>query len=415
MTPNTLRNLGLGLAMAAFVLSMFHRVAPGAIAQDLQQAFQASAAQLGNLAATYFYVYTLMQIPIGVMADTLGPRRILYWGGLVAAAGSFLFALAPTFDVAFMGRALAGLGVSVTFIAALKLIAVGFPEGRFSTMVGVLMFLGNLGAVVAGAPLAWIAQTLGWQWAFYLVGGASLLLGAGSRFWVADIRRPSHIPASHWAVDLGRIVRNRHTWPGFFLNLGLAGSLFGFNGLWAVPFLTQARGMTKSVAANHMSLIFLGVALGSFVWGSLSDRWRRRKPVLVMGCGLYLALWLVVWCADMSSRALSYPLFFCLGFFGSSFTMSWPCAKEVNPPLLSGMATGVVNVGIFLGASIMQPLFGWLIERGWDGQMADSVRIYSATNYDQGILLVLGMGSMALLACLFIRETGCRNIHDQLK
>ena len=99
--------------MAAYVLSFFHRVAPAVIAPDLQAAFDVGAAQLGNLAATYFYVYTLMQIPTGVLVDTLGPRQVLFGGGLLAGAGAMLFGLAQGFEAAFLARALVGLGVSV--------------------------------------------------------------------------------------------------------------------------------------------------------------------------------------------------------------------------------------------------------------------------------------------------------------
>ena len=101
--------LGLGVAVAAYLLSFFHRVAPAAISGDLQSAFAIGGAQLGTLAATYFYVYTLMQIPTGVLSDTLGPRRILFWGGLVAGVGALLFGLAPSFELAFAGRTLVGL------------------------------------------------------------------------------------------------------------------------------------------------------------------------------------------------------------------------------------------------------------------------------------------------------------------
>ncbi|MDO8933727.1 MAG: MFS transporter, partial [Rhodocyclaceae bacterium] len=162
--------LGLALAIAAYLLSFFHRVAPAAISGDLQATFAIGGAQLGSLAATYFYVYTVMQIPTGVLADTLGPRRILFWGGLVAGAGSLLFGLAPTFELAFAGRTLVGLGVSVTFIAMLKLIAIGFEERRFATLVGLSMLIGNIGSVLAGAPLAWATQAAGWRSVFVVVG-----------------------------------------------------------------------------------------------------------------------------------------------------------------------------------------------------------------------------------------------------
>ena len=106
MTLAQARNTVFGLALAGYVLSFVHRTAPAAIAGELTAAFSISSAVLGTLAATYFYVYTLLQIPVGVLADTLGPRRILTWGGAIAAAGSLLFALAPSWEVAAVGRTL---------------------------------------------------------------------------------------------------------------------------------------------------------------------------------------------------------------------------------------------------------------------------------------------------------------------
>ncbi len=138
------------------MLSFFHRTAPAAIAGELTRAFAINSAVLGTLAATYFYVYTLLQIPVGVLADTLGPRRIVSAGSVVAGAGSLLFALAPSWEVAAVGRTLVGVGVSVAFIALLKVSAVWFPANRFATLNGFTLFAGNLGAVIAGAPLAWI-------------------------------------------------------------------------------------------------------------------------------------------------------------------------------------------------------------------------------------------------------------------
>ena len=170
------------------MLSFFQRFAPAGIAQDLAAAFQTTAASLGVLAATYFYVYTVMQVPTGILVDTLGPRRILLLGGLVAGAGSLLFGMASTLELALVGRTLIGLGVSVTFIAMLKIIAVWFEERRFATMVGLSMLVGNLGSVLAGAPLSWLAQTTGWRGVFIVVAGISLLLGIACWLLVRDRR-----------------------------------------------------------------------------------------------------------------------------------------------------------------------------------------------------------------------------------
>ena len=141
----TARRVVFGIALASYVLSFFHRTAPAAIAGELTRAFAIGGAVLGTLAATYFYVYTILQVPIGVLADTLGPRRILAVGSLVAGIGSLLFGLAPAWEVAAVGRTLVGVGVSVAFIAILKICAVWFPADRFATVVGITMFAGTWG------------------------------------------------------------------------------------------------------------------------------------------------------------------------------------------------------------------------------------------------------------------------------
>jgi len=174
------------LALASFVLSFVHRTAPAAIAGELTQAFSISAAVLGTLAATYFYVYTLLQIPVGVLADTLGPRRLLTAGSAVAAVGSLLFALAPAWEIAAVGRTLVGVGVSVAFIAVLKVSAVWFVPERFATLTGVTMFAGNLGAVVAGAPLAWAVTVTSWRVVFVAIAVLSALLALATWLRVRD-------------------------------------------------------------------------------------------------------------------------------------------------------------------------------------------------------------------------------------
>src|SRR5512137_2486630 len=143
------RRLILAVVLASYVLSFFHRTAPASIAGEVTRAFDIPRAVMGTLAATYFYVYTVLQVPVGVLADAWGPRRLLTLGAILAGAGSIAFGLAPVWGVAAAGRTLVGIGVSVAFISALKVNAVWFPSGRFATLNGATMLAGNLGAVVA--------------------------------------------------------------------------------------------------------------------------------------------------------------------------------------------------------------------------------------------------------------------------
>src|SRR5512147_1336107 len=169
-----LRWLVFALASAAFFLSFFHRVAPGALAGELTSTFAVGGAALGALAATYFYIYAVMQLPTGVLVDTLGPRLVLTVGGVIAGVGSIIFGTAESVGAAAAGRTLAGLGVSVAFVCLLKLNASWFEERRFATMSGFGNVIGIVGALIATAPLAWFITIVSWRSVFVAVGLASL-------------------------------------------------------------------------------------------------------------------------------------------------------------------------------------------------------------------------------------------------
>ncbi len=406
----------------AYVLSFFHRFAPAAIASDLKDAFQIQSAALGGLSATYFYVYTLMQIPTGILADTLGPRRIVAAGGVVAGIGSILFGQADSFTLAALGRLLVGLGVSVTFIALLKLNAAWFSERKFGTLSGLTILLGNLGAVLAAAPLAWVLAYASWREVFVVVGGFSLVM-AGMAWWLVrddpvqaglpslrelegKAAHPAH--AGHWYDGLLLVARNRLTWPGFFVNLGISGSLFAFAGLWAVPLLTQGHGWDRGAATAHTSLLLAAFALGAFFIGTLSDRLGKRKPVILLSCGLYLACWLPLALGWPLRPGWSHALFLLMGLGAAGFTLTWACAKEVNRHALSGMATSLVNTGAFLGAAILQPLVGWAIDRAAGGAGA----ALSLAHYQVGMAVMLAFALAGWLASFALKETNCRYLSD---
>ncbi|HQR22068.1 MAG TPA: MFS transporter [Burkholderiaceae bacterium] len=405
------RRVIFGLALASFVLSFFHRTAPAAIAGELTRTFDIGSAVLGTLAATYFYVYTVLQIPVGVLADTLGPRRILAAGSAIAAAGSLLFALAPAWEVAAAGRTLVGIGVSVAFISVLKLSAVWFTPQRFATLAGVTMFAGNLGAVIAGAPLAWIVTLTSWRTVFVALAILSGLLAVATWLWVRDRPEdlgfaPMHTAAPAvgkvpWLSALTSVLGNPATWPPFVVNLGVGGSFLAFAGLWAVPYLQQVHGMSRVAAAQHSSLLLLGVAFGSMAIGLISDRLDSRLGVMRAAVLLYTLSWLP-WILHVQWPPWATLAWFLLmGLLIPGFTLSWTIAKEANPPQYSGIATSVVNTGIFLGAGILQPLVGWVLDIGKAGNAV-------AAAWDRALLVLAGAALLALIATWFPGRTRSR-------
>ena len=400
MTLERARRLVFGLALASFVLSFFHRTAPAAIAGELTRAFDISSTVLGTLAATYFYVYTVLQVPVGVMADTLGPRRILATGSAIAAAGSLLFALAPVWQVAAAGRTLVGIGVSVAFISVLKLSAVWFPPQRFATLAGVTMFAGNLGAVVAGAPLAWVVTQTSWRVVFAALAVLSGLIAIASWLRVRDRPEdlgfapvnPSHaqVAAVPWRTALAGVLANPATWPPFVVNFGVGGSFLAFAGLWAVPYLQEIHGMTRVSAAQHTSLLLLGVAFGSMLVGAISDRLRSRLGVMRVAVLLYALAWLP-WLAHVQWPNWATLAWFALmGLVIPGFTLSWTIAKEANPPQFAGIATSVANTGIFLGTGVLQPLVGWVLDHSRAAE--------GAAAWDSSLFVLAGAAAMAVVA-----------------
>lgn len=418
-----LRWAAFALVVLAYILSFFHRFAPAAIASDLQQAFQAGGAALGALAATYFYVYTLMQVPTGVLVDTLGPRKILTIGGVIAGIGSAVFGLADSLTAAAAGRLLVGLGVSVTFISLLKLNAAWFHERHFATMTGLSILLGNIGSLLAAAPLAWALTLTSWRAVFVAVGGLSLALAVLGWLLVRDHPGRAGLPTmreldgkaahplhhGHWYDGLVTVAKNRATWPGFWVNMGMSGTFFAFGGLWAVPFLKDVYGMERSTATAHTSLLLAGFALGAFFIGTFSDRLGRRKPVMIAGSLVYCLSWLPLLLGWHMNSLSGYALFLAMGLGASGFTLTWACAKEVNPHALSGMATSVVNTGAFLGTGILQPLAGWMIDRSAGTHPAISA--HTLADYQAGLGAMWAFAVMGLVATLFIRETRCRYVH----
>ena len=405
----------------AFVLAFFHRLAPGAIAGDLQQAFGTSSASLGLLAATYFYVYFAMQVPAGILADTAGPRKLFTAGALVGGAGSMLFGLAPDFGLALCGRFLVGLGVSVAFISVLKLNAAWFSERRFATMTGLLMFIGNMGGLLSAVPLAWAAAHGAWRSVFVGAGALSVLLAVFTWLFLRDNPRqlglpsmqqlegrPEYPPAhADWRAALATVLANRRTWPGFLVQFGQIGAYLSWGGLWAIPYLREVQGMERQLAAWHVSLMILCFALSSLAVGALSDRIGRRTPLMRALGFVYVLGWLPwLWGAQLP-LALSLGLFALTGISISGITLVWSCAKEVNPPAFSGMSTSVVNTGGFLGPALLQPLVGLALDLGSRGAA------HAPDDWRLGLAVIFAFALFGWLCTFLVTETRCRNIYEE--
>lgn len=413
------------ILVVSYMLVLFHRIAPAVVASDLMRAFGTTAAALGSLAAMYYYTYTIMQIPAGVIADTLGVRVAAGAASVVAGIGSIVFGLAPDFITASVGRLMVGLGVSVVFVGLMRASTVWWPESRFGFVSGLTMLLGNLGAILAAGPLAAILAFASWRTVFIVLGALNFTLALLMFAFVRDRPEDAGFPSlremegkasyapppCHWFRGLREVLGNPAVWPVFWVNLGMTASQLAFVGLWGVPLLRDLYGLTRAEASLYTTTTLAALAMGSLAFGWLSDYLRLRKPVLVGSTFTSLAVWLGFLALPWGPGWSGFVLYALVGFCAGGFIVTYAAAKEVVAPTIAGMAIAVANTGVFLGAALAQPLFGLLLDWTWDGTIVDGVRRYRSDDYANGLALYFGLTLLSAIASLRVRETHCRNLH----
>jgi len=397
----------------AYLIVYFHRVSPAVIVNDLFALFDIEdAATVGSLAAVYFYVYFIMQIPAGLLSDLFGPRKVIFAGMLVSGIGAVWFGLTSSISGLFVARFLVGLGVSVIFVSLLRVYSTWFKPHEIGTVVGLSIFIGNLGAILAATPLAALIIAFGLRWTFVLVGLFSLVVALLSWFIVRDnpqellafkncySKKNKRVTLSLSIINrnIYKIIRNRHLWFALASAFCIYGPFMALVGVWGVPYLMQVYGMGRSEAATFMVISSVGVMFGSFAIGFFSDRLRsRKKPYLAFAMGNAM-VWaaLVFWNGGAPPDNSLFIIFFLLGIFGNSGIMSTIMVKEYNSPAVAGLASGIGNIGGFVGSSFMQPFLGYLLDRKWDGVIVEGVKFYPLQAFQYAF------GACFIISCLAI-------------
>ncbi len=417
------------ILVVSYILVFFHRMVPAAVSSDLMRTFHTTGATLGSLAAMYYYIYTVMQIPAGIMSDTIGSRSISTMGNLVAGIGSIIFGVAGDIEMAYIGRFLVGFGVSVIFVGLMKSNTLWFKDNVYALISGLTILLGNLGSVLSAAPIVLLLEIISWREIFISIGMFSIFLGTISFFVVKN--KPEDIGISfdntenklfksssvtrNWKQDLYQLLKNKYIWSGFWLNFGMTGGLFSFVGLWGIPFLKDVYSLNLKQAANYTTIALISISIGVLLFGWLSDYIKRRKPLLILGAACYLIVCAAFLFLNINSEIERMLIFAAFGLSGSSFVLTYPAAKEVSFPHVSGMSISVVNTGLFLGAAVMQTLFGWILDLSWTGLIQHGVRIYNLHDYHHSFYAMIAFAVIAVSASITIKETNAKNISLEIE
>jgi len=393
-----------------FALAFVQRVAPSVMTVELMRDFAVGGAALGTLSGWYFYAYAGIQLPVGVLNDRFGPRKLMSAALVVCALGSVGFALSDSLFAASLFRALIGASVAFAFVGTLTIANYWFAPARFAMLAGVVQTAGMCGAMLGQAPLRHAVESFGWRAAVLVMGAAALLLALVVFYAVP--RRPrdaqSGAQPGRLLAGVAAVAANPQSWACAGIGFGMTAIMLAFAGLWAVPWLRDAYFYSAPAAAAIASLLFFGWALGAPVMGWLSDHSGRRKPVLLAGILCNTLIFSVLLFSGWRAPAALSALFFLLGISGSMMTVAFGSMREVNSPTHASTAMGLLNMFVVGSGAVMQPAVGWLLDANWDGRMLDGARVYAAVDYTAAFSVLLLSNMLALVCVLLLRETHCK-------
>ncbi len=406
-------------AIAAFALgtlffgyAFVQRVSPSIMTDELMRDFAVGGAALGSLSAFYFYTYASIQLPVGMLTDRFGPRKLMSFAAGLCALASLVFAFSDTLLTASIGRALIGATVAFAFVGTLAIAGYWFRPASYAMLAGLLQTVGMTGGIFGQAPLRQLVENIGWRDTVNLLAVLALLLAVSIYFLVpkrSETQR-QHRERPGILHGLRAVSANPQTWICSVIGFGMASTLLGFGSLWGVPWLHQAQGYGKTEAAAITSMLFVGWAVFSPLCGWVSDRIGRRNPIQLVGALIVVVcMSLLVYATPQNTAWLTF-LIFVVGAGGSAMTVCFGSVRELNDLNYSSTSLGFLNMCIVGAGAVMQPLIGWLLDLNWSGELIDGARVYSQQAYQNAFLSLILLNLLAFAAGLALRETRCKQL-----
>ncbi len=375
-----------GILAFTYFFVYFHRVSPAVVSNFLQTSLGVGAASIAVLSSIYFYAYTVMQLPSGLLTDNWGPRKTVSVFTLLAATGALLTGMATSFELVILGRLLIGIGVAAVYIPIMKILATWYRRDEFASLSGILLAVGNLGGLSAAGPLALMSETMGWQQVFLILGIITATIAAAA--WIITRDRPSDMglpsiqeiedeEGCHMisdgspteAISMRKALRmtfgsGRRFWPLAIWFFFTYGSMMVYQGLWAGPFFKDVMGWDNATIGTVLTFIGLGMIVSCPIAGYISDKvLRSRRKVLIIGAVTYTVVWAVIWlmAGHVDSIEAYMAINFLFGFFGGFFIVSYAQVKEMYPIAIVGTTTAALNIFPFAGGAILQQVTGLML------------------------------------------------------
>jgi len=379
---------------AGYFLSFLFRTINASISPALTSEFGLDAAETGLLASVYFLVFAGAQLPIGVLLDRYGPRRVHSVLLVIAVGGATLFGTANGFAELLVGRAMIGLGVAAALMAGLKAVVIWFPKERIALVNGCMIMIGSLGAVTATAPTDWLLEWMGWRGLFEVLTIATLTT-AGLIYFAVPERDTS--PKSSATSGKLLTLRSIFSDPRFLriapLSATCIGSSWALQSLWAASWLADVEGFDRQSLVNQLFTMAIGISLGALLLGTMADRLRKRgiaiEVLLATVGGLFVLAELALVLRVPLPSVLPWSV---VSVVGAATVLSYAMIADYFPQELAARANGALNLLHFGWAFVVQYGIGLIV-----GQWSPQDGHYPVAAYQVAVGISIVLQAIALI------------------
>ncbi|MCD6045704.1 MAG: yjjL [Gammaproteobacteria bacterium] len=406
------------LGAAFYAYEYLLRITPNVIYADLLRYFGISATGYGFINAFYYYAYTPMQLPVGMLMDRYGPRRLLTLACLACALGTYIFASTTRWEVALFARFLVGFGSAFAFVGVLKLATIWLPSNKFGLVAGMASSFGTLvGAFLGELVLEHLVNILHWRPTLFISAFAGVILAVTMVLVIRDKPKDSSRNYSSDALEqqpktMAEVIKhslvllkNKFIWLNGLIGCLLYLPASGFAENWEKPYLMVAHGFTSQQAANAVSAVFLGFTLGGILFGYVSDKICRRKMPMVIGGILAAILISIVLYVPGLPTTLIFILLFLFGVAYGAEVLVFPIGRELSSKKVSATAVAVTNMLVMVSGSLLTPLVGIILDHLWNGNILNNERIYTASNFTVALTMLPIACIVGAFLAAFLRET----------
>ncbi|MEO8136640.1 MAG: MFS transporter [Betaproteobacteria bacterium] len=378
-----------------YFLSYFFRNINAVIAPQLTAEFALDASSVGLLTSVYFLAFAGMQIPIGLMVDRFGPRRVQAALLMIAAAGATAFAFGRTLEELTIARGLIGAGVAGSLMVSFSAFVIWLPPERVPAASGFLMAFGGLGAFAAGAPTeSFIAGGGAWRDLFLGLAAGTVAVASLIFLMVPDRATPREGTLRGLLSGLGKIYTDRLFWKVAPLSITTLGAGFALQGLWAGPWLMQVAHRDSHSVGIHLSVMAIALIVGSAACGSIVGLAARLglsllQAVAVLGIIFIAALTGLV----LQLTSLSMFLWATIGFLTNPMAMTYLALSRRFPPGMAARVNTGINALVLIGSFLMQ----WSVGRIIVLWVPVAPGVYPAAAFQVSFGVVLGCVVLAWL------------------